>query len=260
MGNGHLQAHNKLISTLLCCLLIAMAFWPCKPFVNWQQLSRWAAFRYSPKVASCHWLGAGQKSSGPRRLPPHTQTAVEDFTHTTPATAGQGQSRIQFTPAGFSVLWAAGFGLPRAGLTQWMLMAATGKRMRRAKGLKRYDVAIGLSPLGGRGVFALRDFEAGELVEACPTLVVHKDDIGGKLVDYVFFAQDDNYRVLVCGYGMLYNSSRDANLQYVQNDDGDFEYIALRRINKGEELFIDYGSDWWTDPLRNVVYRDPKSP
>eukprot|EP00669_Euglena_mutabilis_P009622 TRINITY_DN4483_c0_g1_i1.p1 TRINITY_DN4483_c0_g1~~TRINITY_DN4483_c0_g1_i1.p1 ORF type:complete len:158 (-),score=51.22 TRINITY_DN4483_c0_g1_i1:88-537(-) len=123
--------------------------------------------------------------------------------------------------------------------------------------LVRYDVSVGKSPLGGRGVFAMRDFAPDEVVEVCPTLEVHKDDVSGKLVDYVFYGSDEDHRVLVCGYGMLYNSSKNANLKYVQDQSGDYEYVATRAIRAGEELFIDYGDEWWTDTNRDVTYRPP---
>lgn len=67
--------------------------------------------------------------------------------------------------------------------------------------------ALGASPVGGRGVFATADFREEEIVEICPSIEVHADDVGGKLCDYVFYGSDENQRVVVLGYGMMYNSS-----------------------------------------------------
>eukprot|EP00667_Euglena_gracilis_P024208 EG_transcript_27709 len=125
---------------------------------------------------------------------------------------------------------------------------------------KRWNITLGASPVGGRGVFATADFREEEIVEICPSIEVHADDVGGKLCDYVFYGSDENQRVVVLGYGMMYNSSANANLRYEALPNGDFQYIATRSIRKGEELFIDYGVDWWSDQNRSVTYCPPPEP
>jgi len=97
----------------------------------------------------------------------------------------------------------------------------------------------------GRGVFATRRFEEGELVERCPTLEVPGSEVTGLLRDYIFDSVNDGHVVLVLGYGMLYNHSADANLEYVQDDARTVEFYALRVIERGEELTIDYDHEWW---------------
>ena len=44
---------------------------------------------------------------------------------------------------------------------------------------------------------------------------------------------------------MLYNHSGDADLEYLQADADAIEFYALRVVEPGEELTIDYDSDWW---------------
>jgi SET domain-containing protein len=44
---------------------------------------------------------------------------------------------------------------------------------------------------------------------------------------------------------MLYNHSFDANAEYVEHGDGEIAFMALRDIEPGEEITIDYGSEWW---------------
>jgi len=125
---------------------------------------------------------------------------------------------------------------------------------------KRWNITLGISPIGGRGVFATADFQPEEVVEICPALEVHEEEVGGKLCDYVFYGRSEKQRVVVLGYGMMYNSSVTANLRYEALPNGDFQYLATRFIHCGEELFIDYGTDWWNDENRNVHYTTPPEP
>jgi hypothetical protein len=97
----------------------------------------------------------------------------------------------------------------------------------------------------GRGVFATRRFDAGELVERCPTLQVPDSEVTGILLDYVFSSVDEGYVVLLLGYGMLYNHSADANLEYHQDDATTIDFHASRVVEPGEELTIDYQDEWW---------------
>jgi uncharacterized protein len=97
----------------------------------------------------------------------------------------------------------------------------------------------------GRGVFAARAFEEGEVVERCPTLEVPEDDVSGLLGDYVFSSNTEGYVVLVLGYGMLYNHSAEANLEYVQGGEDEIEFRAVRAVAADEELTIDYQDEWW---------------
>lgn len=107
------------------------------------------------------------------------------------------------------------------------------------------DLYIAWSPLGGRGVFAGRAFQKGELIERCPYLRLDADDVDGLLNDYVFDDGADAV-VLPLGYGMLYNHASPGNLEhYDVEDDTVFEYYATRDIAKNEELCLDYGTEWW---------------
>jgi hypothetical protein len=97
----------------------------------------------------------------------------------------------------------------------------------------------------GRGVFATRRFAKGELVEICPTVEVADAEVTGHLGDYVFTSVNAGDVLLVLGYGMLYNHSPDPNLEYVQDEPSTITFLALRTVQPGDELTIDYGDEWW---------------
>ena len=64
----------------------------------------------------------------------------------------------------------------------------------------------------GRGVFATKSFAEGIIVEVCRTMELHKKLVNGKLTDYVYYSEKlKNWRFIMLGYGMFYNSST-ANL------------------------------------------------
>ena len=96
----------------------------------------------------------------------------------------------------------------------------------------------------GRGVFANRTFAEGETVEVCPTVEISEG--GGDLADYLFESTNEGMFLVVLGFGMLYNHSSDPNLDYFQENDAALAFVAQRQIDKGEELTISYGDEWWS--------------
>ena len=97
----------------------------------------------------------------------------------------------------------------------------------------------------GRGVFAAQRFAAGDEVEVCPTLEVPEDSVVGLLGDYVFGSGSESSALLLLGFGMLYNHSAEPNVEYVEAGESAVAFVALRAIEPGEELTIDYGREWW---------------
>ena len=96
----------------------------------------------------------------------------------------------------------------------------------------------------GRGVFANRTFAEGETVEVCPTVEISQG--GGDLADYLFESTNEGMFLVVLGFGMLYNHSSEPNLDYFQENDAALAFVAQRQIDKGEELTISYGDEWWS--------------
>lgn len=107
-------------------------------------------------------------------------------------------------------------------------------------------VHVRRSPIHGRGVFAVGPLSRSSVVEACPALVLPTDDIrdNGTLSFYVYDWGDGRV-ALALGYGSLYNHSESPNA-YAEIDHVRQMIIikALRRIEAGEEVTLNYGEDY----------------
>jgi SET domain-containing protein len=113
----------------------------------------------------------------------------------------------------------------------------------------------------GRGVFALRAFSAGDVVESCPVVVLRplREALPAEFQDRVFhweWRSDGNgTSALALGYGSLYNHNNPANMHYeVDLPTFVIRFIAVRDIKLDEELTINYSgeggaavssNDWW---------------
>lgn len=98
-------------------------------------------------------------------------------------------------------------------------------------------------PGKGRGVFARILIPKGTTFETVPMLVCKQDDIiNSTLMDYVY-AWGDLTVGLALGYGSLYNHSFKPNARYFDLPLSRKEFIALRDIQPGEEVTINYNGD-----------------
>lgn len=101
----------------------------------------------------------------------------------------------------------------------------------------------------GRGVFANRDFNTGEILEIAPFILGKEHGFP----DYVFTSHLEDYKtLLVLGYGSIYNHDDKPNVKYILKhatsdkvEDSYFVYYALEPIKKGQECKISYGKNWW---------------
>ncbi|MCF8382912.1 MAG: SET domain-containing protein-lysine N-methyltransferase [Chlorobium sp.] len=110
-------------------------------------------------------------------------------------------------------------------------------------------VGIEASTVAGRGAFALKNIREGATVERCPALEVTDRDVGGELLNYVFYGSDEKKRLVAMGNGMLFNHSSTPNVAYYLEETSlgpELVIYALRNIERGEELFYNYGDDWWS--------------
>ncbi len=108
-------------------------------------------------------------------------------------------------------------------------------------------IVVKHSPGKGRGVFATRAFKKGDTVELAPVIVVPDDEhpplVETVLNSYVFGWGDG---VAVClGFGSIYNHSWHPSIEYLKHlDQSLIEFVALRDIEAGEELFVNYASSY----------------
>lgn len=119
---------------------------------------------------------------------------------------------------------------------------------------ERRLVRVGRSNVSGRGVFAINNIAQGDIIERCPVLELDEDDVGGELMNYVFYGDDESTRLVAMGNGMLFNHSSFPNVGYYLDETplgAELVIYALRNIRKDEELFYNYGDAWWTS--RNMM-------
>ena len=103
-----------------------------------------------------------------------------------------------------------------------------------------------LIPNGGRGVFAEKDFKKGEVIEVCPLLTDYKKNFEkSKIKDYTFKSKfKPDQEVIVFGMCSMYNHSDNFNVQHNQ-DPENMIFTSARDIKKGEELYVNYGENYW---------------
>ena len=111
---------------------------------------------------------------------------------------------------------------------------------------EKISVRQSLIPNGGGGVFAEKDFKKGEVIEVCPLLTDYKKNFEkSKIKDYTFKSKfKPDQEVIVFGMCSMYNHSDKFNVLHNQ-DTENMIFTAARDIKKGEELYVNYGNDYW---------------
>ena len=104
----------------------------------------------------------------------------------------------------------------------------------------------------GRGVFALRDFKKGEVIEVSPVVTVSKKNVkeNGDAPDGYLLQWDEDTKgeeyCMPLGYVMMYNHSRNPSIE-MENDMANYIITvrAARNIKTGEELTWNYACELW---------------
>lgn len=154
------------------------------------------------------------------------------------------------------------------------------------------DVYISPStiPLAGKGVFASRNFDIGEIVSISPVVLMSKDKLvptleDSVLVNYCFAHPDSDIFILPLHLTALINHNylSNVNISWYENKKWkeamgtahivvdttpveyivdqsfaalDIQYVATKPIQKNEEIYINYGDVWinnWAEYLARRI-------
>ncbi|HEV3232163.1 MAG TPA: SET domain-containing protein [Candidatus Dormibacteraeota bacterium] len=110
-------------------------------------------------------------------------------------------------------------------------------------GLAGTKIAVGVSPIHGRGVFATAPIAAGEEIEVCPVLRLpaQQRDLIDQTLIFEYYFDWDGDAGLAFGFGSLYNHSGTPNAEYLKDTANDIVTIrAIAAIGTGEEITFSY--------------------
>lgn len=117
--------------------------------------------------------------------------------------------------------------------------------------IKRMVVTRGLIEMKksryGRGIFAARTIEKGELIHEAPVIVCQNIQImflhSTILRDYYFNWSDDRAAIAL-GYGSLFNHSYTPNARFKNNLEKEMiDFFAIEKIEAGEEILVNYNGE-----------------
>ena len=104
----------------------------------------------------------------------------------------------------------------------------------------------------GLGVFALRRFQRGEVVERARVILMPGSQweiLNRTALEHYYYKWGSEAVCIASGFGSFYNHSDTPNVRYDPKfDEQVMEYIALRDIECGEEITIKYGCPIWFEP------------
>jgi SET domain-containing protein len=108
------------------------------------------------------------------------------------------------------------------------------------------DLIVKQSASRGRGVFAARWFQAGDVIEVCPVIALSSADAAKlddtQLYNYYFgWGAENKGAAIALGFGSLYNHSYDPNANYRKSEaDSTISVIAVKPIAPDDEILIKY--------------------
>lgn len=125
---------------------------------------------------------------------------------------------------------------------------------------KTSTLQIKKSPKGGVGVFATKSIPKGEIIETCYFIKLDKKwDELGNLKDYIFrypLTGETKFFIAPLGCGMIYNHDDYNNATWVDSKQSmHLDFIAIRDIQKGEEIYTNYGRAYWSNKKYKKKYK-----
>lgn len=112
----------------------------------------------------------------------------------------------------------------------------------------RYNVEVRKTRNKGRGVFATKNFQKGDIIEVCPVIILNTTERRHCektiLAYYMYPWRSTRTGVVVLGYGSVYNHSFDPNADWFPKTEIDnMTYKAIKPIKKGEEITVNYNGE-----------------
>jgi hypothetical protein len=110
-------------------------------------------------------------------------------------------------------------------------------------------IEIKQSTLHQRGVFALKAFEPGAVIETAPVILLKKTDKeflqSTTLFHYYFLVNNQQVPVVLgLGYSSLYNHAYKANAVYgISLKDATLKITACKPIQPGDEITLNYNGN-----------------
>lgn len=114
--------------------------------------------------------------------------------------------------------------------------------------LSSFPIFIQSSPIHNKGVFATDNISIGDTIEISHVINFDKEDLNKHsiLYDYIIENPINNTYSVMLGFASLYNHSDNNNASWSFNDDSTMCIVATKPIKKGEEIFVNYGDQYWS--------------
>lgn len=118
--------------------------------------------------------------------------------------------------------------------------------------IKQY-LYIQKTPGKGRGIFTREKIKENVIIESSPVIVLSSVDrikLDATLLhDYIFeWGENKDQCCMALGLVPMYNHSYESNCEYFMDyEEKIIQVKTMRKINKGEELTINYNGTWNND-------------
>jgi len=112
----------------------------------------------------------------------------------------------------------------------------------------RQSVELKNTPKKGRGVFALRSFKKGEIIESAPIININPKErkhLEKTILNfYIYPWRSTRSGAIALGFGSIYNHSFTPNADWKQNFKTNMMvYRAIKDIKKGDEVLVNYNGE-----------------